>query len=47
MVRDLLRNETDGLFGWQYRDGECPTDCGRKGEGCVKVKDGDEGHDEL
>lgn len=47
IVRDVLRNETDGLFGWQYRDGKCPTGCGRKGTGCVKMKEGDAGHDEL
>ena len=47
IVKDVLRNETDGLFGWQYRDGECPRGCERKGEGCVMVGQSEEGHDEL
>ena len=47
MVRDLLRDETDGLFGWQYRDGECPNGCGRKGTRCMKLEEDEDGHDEL
>lgn len=44
---DVLREETDQLFGWQYQDGECPKGCGRAGEGKgeCEVKQG--GHDEL
>lgn len=34
-------NETDGLFGWQFRDGgRCPTGCERrKGEGCAPAEE--------
>lgn len=47
IVKDVLRNETDGLFAWQYRGGECPSGCGRRAGRCVKLDEGEEGHDEL
>ena len=47
IVRDVLANETDELFRWQFRDGECPKGCGRKGKECVKVEAGEVQHEEL
>ena len=47
IVGGVLSNETDGLFEWQFQDGECPN-----GSGCVKDGEGrcyrpEPGHDEL
>lgn len=42
LIGDVLANETDGLFEWQfYEDGECPNGCERvDGKGCLPVKMG-------
>jgi hypothetical protein len=49
MVQAVLANETDGLFGWQWReDGQCPKGCGRSGDQkmCAPLEREGE-HDEL
>ncbi|OQV09164.1 Cytidine and deoxycytidylate deaminase zinc-binding domain-containing protein [Cladophialophora immunda] len=50
IIGDVLANETEQLFKWQYADGECPSGCEKKeGSGCVKptTLNNSTGKDEL
>ncbi|KIW80973.1 hypothetical protein Z517_03996 [Fonsecaea pedrosoi CBS 271.37] len=52
IIGDVLANETEALFTWQYKDGPCPGGCEKDGAGggCVKstaVNDDGTGKDEL
>lgn len=45
---EVLVNETEALFGWQFKDGACPAECVKEDGGngwCVKKHDeGKKGH---
>jgi hypothetical protein len=41
LIRDILANETDPLFSWQFdENGPCPKGCGRSSDGkiCEAIK---------
>jgi hypothetical protein len=38
LIGDVLANETDGLFSWQYNESyPCPAGCQRSGGSCTPV----------
>jgi len=38
LIPDVLANETDGLFSWQFNGGfKCPDGCMRSGEGMCEL----------
>ncbi|OAP59852.1 hypothetical protein AYL99_04854 [Fonsecaea erecta] len=50
IIGDVLANETEALFKWQFADGECPGGCEKEGSGCVVTStklDRGTGKDEL
>ena len=50
LLGDVLANETDTYFGWQFNeDSLCPDGCGRLEGMCTKVADGQSVvlHDEV